>query len=110
MSIDLTDKEQAVLDAACIRVEKATQEAQTLQRAAEQAARKADAMAHEARGVFRSIMELGGKNPDAHQLNWDGEKATITEKPEAPKSEPEPADNVVPMPSPKEDTAGDGNA
>ena len=101
MSIDLTEKEQAVLDAACVRIEKATQEAQTLRQAAEQAARKAKDLAHSARGTFRTIMELRGSNPDAHQVNWDGTKATIEEK--------EPS-NIVELPTPKDEAAQGGNA
>lgn len=105
MAIELSEREQAVLNAACVKVEKATQEAQALQRAAEEAARRAEIAGHEARGVYRSLMELGGKNPDAHLVNWDGTTATVAEvpkmespvKPEAPK-EPE-ADNVVALPS-----------
>ena len=113
MAIDLTEKEQAVLNAACVKVEKATTEAQALKRAAEEAARRAEITGHEARGVYRSLMELGGRNPDAHQVNWDGTTATIAELPkfevppaEAPK-EPE-ADNVVALPS-SEERAASGN-
>ena len=101
MSIDLTDKEQAVLDAACVRIDKATQEAQALQRAAEQAARKAENLAHEARGMFRSILELRGVNPDAHQVNWDGAKATIEER---------ESSNIVELPNLKDEAAQGGNA
>jgi hypothetical protein len=92
LSIDLTEKEQAVLNAACVKIEKATAEAQALQRAAEEAARKAEIAGHEARGVYRSLMELSGRNPDAHQVNWDGSAATVSEIPkmETPKvDEPE---------------------
>lgn len=116
MSIDLTEKEQAVLNAACVRIEKATQEAQALQRAAEQAARKAENLGHEARGIFRSIMELRGTNPDAHSVNWDGTTATVTEIPKMESPKPEQAeaeaeaDNVVPLPAPKDEAATDGNA
>jgi len=94
--IELTDKEQSVLNAACVRIEQATAQAQTLQRAAEQAARKAEQLGHEARGIFRSIMELSGRNPDAHEVKWDGTSATVSE---LPQSEPE---NIVPLPSPTE--------
>lgn len=106
MTIELTEKEQAVLNAACVRIEKATEEAQAIQRAAEQAARKAEALAHEARGMFRSIMELRGDNPEAHEIHWDGVKATIRVQ---PKAEAEPvAENVVQLPAPKEPaTVGD---
>lgn len=95
MSIELTEKEQAVLNAACVRIQTATQEAQGLQRAAEQAARKAENFGHEARGIFRSIMELSGRNPDAHELKWDGESAAIHELPK-----PEIPENIVPLPAP----------
>ena len=108
--IQLSDKEQAVLNAACVRIEKATQEAQAMQRAAEQAARKADSLAQQAQGVFRSIMDLSGRNPDAHQVNWDGKNATVEElpKPEAPAEEPS---NVVPLPAAAaEEPATSGNA
>ena len=111
MSIDLTEREQAVLNAACVRIEKATAEAQALKRAAEEAARKAEIAGHEARGVYRSIMELSGKNPDAHQVNWDGTTASVTElpKPEPPAGIPGKIDpeNIVPIrsypPAPGED-------
>jgi hypothetical protein len=105
LSIELNDKEQAVINAACVKIEKASQEAQQLQQAAEQAARKAEALGHEARGIYRGLMELRGDNPDAHQVKWDGTAATIEElpKPEAP------ADNVVPLPVPQE-SAPSGNA
>ena len=121
LSIDLTEKEQAVLNAACVRIEKATQEAQALQRAAENAARKAEHLGHEARGVYRSIMELKGVNPDAHEVNWDGSNATVQElqlpQPIKVPAQPEPeaaaepaADNVVELPAPREEAATDGNA
>lgn len=96
--IELTDKEQAVLNAACAKIEKANSESQGLRRAADEAARKADAVAHEARGVYRSIMELSGRNPDAHQVNWDGSNASVTELPAKP-------DNVVALPTPEDRAA-----
>lgn len=101
MTIELTDKEQSVLNAACVRIEQATQQAQSLQRAAEQAARKAESLGHEARGIFRSIMELSGRNPDAHEVKWDGAAATVYEK-TLPAEIPMQIDtaNVVPLPSP----------
>ena len=111
MVIDLSDKEQAVLDAACVRIEKATQEAQAIQRAAEQAARKAETLGHEARGIFRSIMELRGENPDAAQVNWDGTKASIIQFELPPQTEPAPpALSVVPDPEPDQPKAEDGSA
>jgi len=112
LSIELSDKEQAVLNAACVKIEKATAEAQALKRAAEEAARKAEIAGHEARGVYRSIMELSGKNPDAHQVNWDGTKATVEELPkpaEPPAGIPAKIDpdKVIPLrsypPAPGED-------
>ena len=98
--IELTEKEQAVLNAACVRIQQATQQAQAVQQAAEQAARKAESLGHEARGIFRSIMELSGRNPEAHEVKWDGSNATVELKPE-PTPEPQ-GDNVVELPSPKE--------
>lgn len=108
MKLDLTDKEQAVLNAACVRIEKATQEAQALQRAAEQAARKAESLGHQAQGAYRSIMELRGVNPDAYQVKWDGSSAAVEEQPKA--SEPEASPNVVPLPAPKDEPAQGGDA
>lgn len=81
--IELTDKERAVLSAACVRVQIAQEKAQAAQRDAQLAAREVEARGNEARGVFRSIMELGDRNPEAYELNWDGEKVTVEERPQA---------------------------
>ena len=78
--VELNAIEQAVLNAACIRIAIATQEAEASRRAAELAARKAEALAHEARGVLRSLMELSGRNPEGYQIEWNGERAAVTEK------------------------------
>lgn len=103
--IELTDKEQAIINAACVRIEMAQHEVDKAKRAAEQAARLLDSRSNEARGVLRSLLELSGRNPEGHQIIWDGTKATILALPK-PVSDAE--SNVVPLHA--KDAATDANA
>lgn len=79
-ALELPQREQESLNAAFVRAEMAVLEAGKLRQAADQAERKAEAMAAETRGALRMCLETKGLNPEAYLANWNGEHVQIIEK------------------------------